>query len=269
MARSKQDRDDNLRGLERGLAVLEFLNVHDNASVAEVVRGVDLPRTTVFRILAALERLEFVARSGERGRYRLAIRVRELADGYDDESWVADIARPRVQALGDELLYPVLLATPSGSKMLWRVATDRTSALAVRRYHIGLRTVLTESATGLVYLASCTAPQRAAVLDLVATLREYHARRAFDRKRIEAEVAQVQKQGFSIFTRTLARETAFAVPVLAHSGYLASLAVRYPRGAFSEAEARKRFFAPMRTTAAEIGQAFATGNRPGDRTGNG
>ena len=257
MTRGALHRDDSLRGLERGLAVLEYLNVHDNASVAEVVRGVALPRTTVFRILAVLERLDFVARSGDRGRYRLAIRVRELADGYDDESWVADIARPRVQALGDELLFPVLLATPMGSTMLWRVATDRSSALAVRRYHIGLRTALTESATGHVYLAACTARQRAAVLDLVGTLREYSARRTFDRRRIEAAVERVRQQGYSVFTRPLGRETALAVPVLANGSYLASLAVRYPRGAFGEDEARRRFLAPLRATAASIGREFA------------
>lgn len=252
--RSEQD---GLRGLERGLSVLEFLNLRDNQSVAAIARGVGLPRTTVIRILATLQRLGFVTRDRDRRGYRLAIRVRALADGYDDESWVADIARPRVERLGAELVFPVLLATPLGSSMLWRVATDRDSPLAVHRYGVGLRTPLTESATGYVYLAWCSAAQRAAALDVVATLSQYARRGVFQRERIERDVARVRARGHALLTRPLGRETALSVPVLAGGSYLASLAVRYPRGAFGEGEAVKRFLAPLRTTAEAIGREFA------------
>jgi len=252
---------ESLRGLERGLAVLEFLNLKDNQSVAAIARGVHLPRTTVIRILATLRRLGFVTRDRDSRGYRLAIRVRALADGYDDESWVADVARPRVEALGAQLLFPVLLATPFGSSMLWRVATDRDSPLAVHRYGIGLRTPLTESATGYVYLACCTAAQRAAALDVVATLRQYAGRGVFQRERIERDVARVRERGYAVLTRPLGRETALSVPVLASGRYLASLAVRYPRGAFSEAEALRRFLAPLRATAEAVGREFAQAGR--------
>lgn len=233
--------------------------MHDNASVAEVVRGVALPRTTVFRILAVLERLDFVARSGDRGRYRLAIRVRELADGYDDESWVADIARPRVQALGDEFALPRAAGHADGldDAVAGRDRSQQCNSAGPSLPHRLAHGADRERATGHVYLAACTARQRAAVLDLVGTLREYSARRTFDRRRIEAAVERVRQQGDPRSTRPLGRETALAVPVLANGSYLASLAVRYPRGAFGEDEARRRFLAPLRATAASIGREFA------------
>lgn len=248
--------NSGVRGLERGLAVLQFLNFQDNARVAEIARGTRLPRTTAIRSLQTLVRLGFVARVADERRYRLTIRVRELADGYDDESWVTDVARPHVQALGAKLVFPVLLATPLGSSMLWRVSTDRESPAAMRRYTTGLRTALIESASGYAYLACCSADQRRAALDVVATLRQFAGRGSLDLAKIERDVARVRQRGFVILTRPLGKETALSLPVMANRRYLASLTVRYPRGAFTDADAARRFVPQMRAVAGSIGREF-------------
>ena len=60
-------------------------------------------------------------------RYRLTIMVRSLSEGFDDDAWVSRIAKPMIEELGRELVWPVSLATLSGTNLVVREATDHSS----------------------------------------------------------------------------------------------------------------------------------------------
>ena len=157
---------DISQGLEKGLDVLAFLNSTAEAAIIDVVRGVGLPRTTTLRVLETLRSNGYVERVGGRKAYRLTIKVRSLSDGFDDESWITDIARPHLRRLSKTLIWPTLIATPAGSSMLWRESTDHESPLAINRYAVGMRMPVLESASGHVYLAHCSAEEFATVMEL-------------------------------------------------------------------------------------------------------
>ena len=97
-----------IRALIRGLDALTVLNLRNGATVSEVAQEIKLPRTTTYRILETLSHAGFVYRDSTDDRYRLTIMVRGLSDGYDDEAWVTDIARPNVLALGERVVGPSL-----------------------------------------------------------------------------------------------------------------------------------------------------------------
>src|ERR1700733_2970213 len=141
-----------LRALMRGLDALTVLNLRDGATVSEVAHEIRLPRTTVYRILETLCDSGFVYRDSADERYRLTILVRGLSEGFDDEAWVNQIARPMIHSLCAEIVWPVSIATLSGTKMTLREATDHATPLAVERYSAGFQLSLL-SATGRVYLA--------------------------------------------------------------------------------------------------------------------
>ena len=135
-----------IRALMRGLDALTVLNLRDGATVSEVAHEIRLPRTTVYRILETLCNSGFVYRDSTDERYRLTILVRGLSGGFDDEAWVNQIAKPLIYALCTEIVWPVSIATLSGTKMMLREATDHSTPLAIERYSAGFQLPLLTTA---------------------------------------------------------------------------------------------------------------------------
>ena len=128
-----------IRALTRGLDALTILNLRDGATVSEIAHEIRLPRTTVYRILETLCTSGFVYRDTADERYRITAMVQSLSAGFDDEAWVSLIAKPYIHQLCSELVWPVSLATLSGTKMVLREATDHSTPLAVDRYSAGFQ----------------------------------------------------------------------------------------------------------------------------------
>src|SRR6202046_5554422 len=113
-----------IRSLMRGLDALTVLNLRDGATVSEVAQEIRLPRTTVYRILETLCNAGFVFRDAADERYRLTILGRGVGTGFDDEAWVTQIPKPLINDLCRDIVWPVSIATLSGTTMLVRESTD-------------------------------------------------------------------------------------------------------------------------------------------------
>ncbi len=124
------------------------------------------------------------------------IMVRGLSDGFDDEAMVAHIAKPHLTALGAQIVWPVAVATPSGSTMMIRETTDRQSPLALEQYRAGVRVPMLGSAAGRAYLAYCAGPQRDALLELLSRSPLPEDRLARSRVEVERLLNETRTQGF-------------------------------------------------------------------------
>jgi IclR family transcriptional regulator, mhp operon transcriptional activator len=153
-----------IRALNRGLGVLTELNRLERAAINTLAAAVRLPRTTTYRILETLRLAGYVERDAHDDCYRPTIMVRALSDGFDDEALVAHIAKPLLATLGTLIVWPVAVATPAGTAMMIREATDRESPLALEQYRAGVRVPMLASAAGRAYLAFCPTPQRDSLL---------------------------------------------------------------------------------------------------------
>ena len=184
-----------IRALMRGLDALTMLNLRDGATVSEVAHEIRLPRTTVYRILETLCNSGFVYRDSTDERYRLTILVRGLSGGFDDEAWVNQIAKPLIHALCSEIVWPVSIATLSGTKMMLREATDHSTPLAIERYSAGFQLpLLTTRPAGCI---SRIAPpvQRDALIEILARSNKEEDRPARDRRRAAARTRGGQIAG--------------------------------------------------------------------------
>src|SRR5476649_2878295 len=190
-----------IRALMRGLDALTILNLHDGATVSEVAHEICLPRTTVYRILETLCVSGFVYRDSADERYRLTILVRGLSDGFDDEAWV-QIAKPLIDHLCKEIVWPVNIAALSGTRMMLREATDHSTPLAVERYSAGFQLPLLTSAAGRVYLANCPPAQRDALIEILARSNKEEDKPARDRADLLRALAAIKVQGHATATRT-------------------------------------------------------------------
>jgi IclR family mhp operon transcriptional activator len=248
-----------IRALLRGLDALTVLNLHDGATVSEVVQEIRLPRTTVYRILETLCDAGFVYRDVTDDRYRLTILVRGLSDGFDDEAWVTQIARPFLYELSGEVVWPVAIATLSGTSMLVRETTDHSSPLAIERYSAGFRVPLLTSATGLAFLAHCPATQRDTLIEILARSNQPTEKLAQSPEALRELLAEIRNRGYATVNRNrpVADDVTISIPVALEDRALAGLTIRYTASALPLPAAVSRFVPKLRECAHKIRKAFA------------
>ncbi len=247
-----------IRALMRGLDALTVLNLRDGATVSEVAHEIRLPRTTVYRILETLCNSGFVYRDSVDERYRLTILVRGLSGGFDDEAWVNQIAKPMIYGLCAEILWPVSIATLSGTKMMLRETTDHSTPLAIERYSAGFQLPLLASSTGRAYLANCATVQRDALIEILARSDSEEDKPARDRDELLRVLAEIKSRGYATATRTrrLVDEHTISVPASLNDRTLAALTVRFIAAALPLKTGLERFLPKLRQCAARISTAL-------------
>ena len=252
-----------IRALIRGLEALSVLNRRNGATVSEITGEIRLPRTTTYRILETLTQAGYVYRDAADDRYRLTVSVRKLADGFDDEAWITEIARPCISDLGREIVWPIALSSPSGTSMLVRDTTDHASPLAVDRVSAGSRIPLLTSSSGRAYLAFCTSDERETLLDILSRSSREEDKLARSRPEVERILEEAREQGYAttVRARRISEEVAMAVPVLIDDRVLAAVAVRFSATAVPQRLAAERFVPKLRETAARIRQIFTERHR--------
>jgi IclR family mhp operon transcriptional activator len=247
-----------IRALMRGLDALTVLNLRDGATVSEVAHEIRLPRTTVYRILETLCDAGFVFRDGSDDRYRLTIQVRALSDGFDDEAWVTQIAKPVIHDLCRDIVWPIAIATLSGTTMLVRECTDHSSPLAIERYSAGFRAPLLTTASGRVYLAHAPAQQRDTLVEILARSNKEEDKPARARADLSRQLAEIKSLGYATVTRTrrLMEEITLSVPVLLDERIIAGLTARFAASAVPLKTGLERFLPKLRQCAAKISSQY-------------
>jgi IclR family mhp operon transcriptional activator len=247
-----------VRALNRGLDVLTTLNRLERAAINTLADAVRLPRTTAFRILETLRVAGYVVRDPHDDCYRPTIKVRALSEGFDDYAMIGHIAKPHLAALGAQIVWPVAIATPSGTTMMIRETTDRESPLALERYGAGVRVPVLGSAAGHAYLAFCGGPERDALLELLSRSSLPEDRLARNRIEVERLLNETRMQGFGMAhrARRVSQETSLAVPVRAKDRILATVTVRYSATAVPLRTAVEQFLPKMRAAARKIESEF-------------
>lgn len=93
--------------LERGLRLLgEFGRGSRTLGAPELARRLDLPRSTVFRMLSTLESLGFIERTDNGNDYRLGLAVLRLGFEYLSSLELTELGQPVIARLCDAIRYP-------------------------------------------------------------------------------------------------------------------------------------------------------------------
>ena len=247
-----------IRSAVRVLQVLAALNVEHPAGSAALARRLGMSPATTYRFLETLVDAGYATKDPATGRYSPSHQVRALSCGFEDEHWLAQAARPVIESLGRELVWPIAIATLSGPAMLLRESTDMQSPLAINRFAPGRRVSLVGTATGRAYLAFCGEEQRETLLDILSTSTDTEDAAVADRERLRRELEQIRAAGYAVHRRAqrVTHQCAIAVPVLGNGRVVATLSIRYADTAVRRADAMKRFLPRLRAAAEDIGRAF-------------
>lgn len=138
--------------LERGLRLLgEFNRETRTLTAPELARRLELPRSTVFRLLNTLESMGFVERTDGGSAYRLGMGVLRVGFEYLSSLELTELGQPLLARLCDEIRYPCNLVVRDGRSIVYIAKvtppTPLTSAV-----HVGTRLPAHATVLGRVLL---------------------------------------------------------------------------------------------------------------------
>lgn len=262
----------SVRSLQRGLEVLCALNRHNGASVQALAATIGVHRTTVQRLLETLRSLGYVDKSASDDQYRLALGVRRLSDGFDDDAWVSAVAEPALRELHTRLLWPSNVATFDGDAMLIRESTHRYSPFSIHHATVGQRLPMLRSALGQAYLSFCPEEERREIIGILRASRGPDAALARDAAFLRELVRRARRSGYVAKPGDREKRiAAMAVPIMRGERVFAALNAVFFRRAMAIPMAVKKYLDPLRETASAIAQRLETeslwpGDTPAEKT---
>lgn len=252
--------DDTIRALARGLAVLRTMNRAQRWSLHQLHLELDLPKTTLFRILETLRQEGYVHADVVRGQYSLAAKVGELADGYTEQSRVVAAGSAIARRVTRQVIkWPLAIGVRDGDALVVGYSTMPYSPLAVHATTIGTRLSLTQSAMGQAYLAHCSAVERQELLAMLATdAGGGHANE--DLAALHGRLERVARDGYAVRRPASEGESAtLAVPITHEDEAIAALGMTTFGNTMSTRFVQQHLPA-LRDTAGEIAAAYASGS---------
>ncbi|MBV8622935.1 MAG: IclR family transcriptional regulator [Herbaspirillum sp.] len=239
-------------GLERGLRLLcEFSRQDKTLSAPELARRLDIPRSTVFRLLATLERMGFVERADGGRDYRLGMSVLRLGFEYLASLELTEIGRPLLDRLRDEIGYSCNLVVRDGRSIVY-VAKSVTQTAFTSHVNVGTRLPAHATVLGRVLLEDLSLPQLRALypeehLEVFSSNTPKTVVELFDMVQADKERGFVLQEGF--FETSI---STVAAPVRDHSGnVVAALGATIP-SPHIDASQLDVIVARVRDTAAEL-----------------
>ncbi len=222
----------------RTLLILEILGKSDRAMTAtEINQSFGLPKQTVHRLCATLEREGFLTRQGNSKRYQVARRLRALGVGllYNSRHHIArrqillDVARQVRETVN------FVVPEDDGMSYLDRVETDWAFQIQLP---IGTNVPFHCTASGKCFLASLAPKARQSLVSSL-TLRRLTSATHTRPEELLSELALIARRGYSLDEEEfLEGMVAIAVPVSDHAGrFVAALAFHGPTQRLSVADA--------------------------------
>ena len=251
--RSKiDDKDRPMRGPLRTIAVIRALNVRNGATVAALSKETGISRPALYRILETLRGAGYISVDLKRQRYCLTMLVRTLADGFTDEDWVTEVARPVLRSLQRQVLWPVDLGTYMNNCMWIRETTRHSSPLTIDRGVVGIRFPMLRGATGKAYLAFCSARERDLILKNLSRSRE-ESGDWLGGPAVRQLLERTRRQGYGLRYGEPPLETgAIAVPIILRRRVLGCINLTFMASALSPQEAARQHLTAMTEAAKSI-----------------
>jgi IclR family transcriptional regulator, mhp operon transcriptional activator len=191
---------DSIRAVQRALRLIRLMNTRPAWTLAELVRELQLPKTSVFRMLRTLEEEGFVkSPPGTHGLYRICSSVQDLASGITSESVLADVAAPIVIAGTKRLRWPLSVAALDDCHMRVIFCGMPYSRLATRTTTVNRRYWMFSSALGGAYFAFCHPIERQVITErAIEFLNEHGLDWPYTAAKLAAEMKATRRAGYSV-----------------------------------------------------------------------
>jgi len=224
------------------LRILSFLATQRGpVAAATIASQLDLPRSSVYKLLGVLERQGFVLHFPEARRYGIGIAAFELSSGFSRQEPLARLGRPILAALVDRVGESAHLAVLHGRDVLYLIE-ERAPRRPALVSDVGVRLPAHLAASGRAMLAALPAAQvRALFPDAEAFVHRGVVGELASYGALKRELAETRARGYAFEDGAITPGIAsVAVAVLDHAGWpAASVAVTFAADAVDDSRSRE------------------------------
>ncbi|WP_298325575.1 IclR family transcriptional regulator [Haloactinopolyspora sp.] len=219
--------------LRHGIRIVRHLaRLGGPAPASAIAEALGLPRSTVYHLLAELEREGLVVHLHEERRYGLGLAAYELGSAYTRQAPLARLARPLLGRLVDDVRHSAHLAVLHGREVLY-LLEERVPGGPSLVTDVGVRLPAQLTASGRAILAGLVPAQVRALFPDAASFADRHGAGPRSLSELRRVLSGVRQRGYSTedgeVTPGLASVAAAATD---HTGYpVAAVAVTFPREA--------------------------------------
>jgi IclR family transcriptional regulator, mhp operon transcriptional activator len=263
---------DTLRGLERGLWVLEALEAKPISSLHDLHLSTGIPKPSLLRVLQTLERHHLVSRRLGDGRYRTSTNLTRRPRRNARYERVAEAAAPVLDRLCQKISWPSDMMVPAGDHMVIAETSQTQTPFLIKAGGIGSPISWLLSAVGRVYLAYCPEKEREAILGKLRRSDNPLDPLAHEPKRLERILAETRQRGYGIrdpgfvggFYGTAPQDdglAAIALPLLDRIRVHGAINILWVKTAYTIEEFAGRHLTDLQSAAKEIvGSLLKTGS---------
>jgi DNA-binding IclR family transcriptional regulator len=186
-----------VKSLDRAIDIVEALSHHPNGvKVTGLAASMNLPKSSVFRVLNTLKTRGYVQQNPASERYSLSFKFLSLARSVAQENDLRNIASPHLRELRNATDETVHLAVPIGHAMVYidKVESARSVRLSSQ---IGQLANFHSTALGKAYLSALPSEEREALVANL-TLERRTARTLVTRHDLLEELERCNRQHFAI-----------------------------------------------------------------------
>ncbi len=256
------DKDNDKEKGSRSVRALEVMEAIVNAghavSAAEIMAATGLPKATVHRLCAVMERDGFLAPDGSGKGLNLGFRARDLALGVmamgGDDAYRHQVLSDLSREVGETCNFNI----PAGNEILY---VDRVETQWPLRTQlpVGSRVPLHCTASGKLYLASLSAAKRQRLLSATG-LPAHTDNTITDEAAFEAEAARIRTNKYSTDnSEFIDGMVAVAVPVNDANGRLAAILACHAPDVRMKLETAIGYVPALRDAAAKLSAEISSG----------
>jgi DNA-binding IclR family transcriptional regulator len=181
-----------VQSIDRAFGLLAAL-ARQPGGISELARKVDLPTSTVARLLATLEGCGAVERNPDGTGYRIGPSIVTMATSVDPTQSLLAVAQSHMRELVDMIAEAVGLAIPAGYEVHYVGQIDCANPVQVRDW-TGTSLPMHVVPSGLAILAHW--PEAAIDRFLARPLDRYTPNSMVDPERLRERLAQIRSDGF-------------------------------------------------------------------------
>ena len=186
-----------LSSVKKALELLDHFTVErPELSLAEISREVDAHKSSVFRVLTTLEAAGFLEKDPQSGKYRLGLKILDLAGRVWGRHDIRQIASPYMDELARDTGEVTHLAVLDGADIVYLEKRGQGQILTVAT-RVGGRNPAYASSMGKVLLADLSESELRTVLGR-GRLTKLTPNTITDIPRLMEELAHIREQGFAL-----------------------------------------------------------------------
>jgi IclR family KDG regulon transcriptional repressor len=186
-----------LSSVKKALELLDhFTAERPELSLAEISREVDAHKSSVFRVLTTLEAAGFLEKDRRSGKYRLGLKILDLAGRVWGLHDIRQIASPYMEELARETGEVIHLAVLDGVDIVYLEKKGQGQVLTVAT-RVGGRNPAYASSMGKILLSDLPESELKAVLGRIK-LKKLTSNTITEIPRLMEELARIREQGFAL-----------------------------------------------------------------------